>query len=330
MLEPIELKQVRLAGPVVLSIGVFDGVHLGHQHLLAQVVSEARRLGAIPAALTFDPRPEEVLSHGVAGGYLTDLHERAALIGQLGIKVCAYLHFDAQLARTPAAEFMERVRRHLPLVQLWVGPDFALGSRREGNIARLTELGSSLGFSVHTVPPYELRGEVVSSTAIRRELARGDVVRASEMLGRCYSLTGPVITGDRRGRQLGFPTANLGYDPKRALPADGVYAAWVTLLEAERRKVSVADAASKRHPAVLSIGVRPTFGGGRRTIESFLLDFQGDLYGKRMTIHFVERLRPELKFAGPSELVTQMQLDVAAARRALARSACLPMPIFSS
>ena len=328
MLRPIELTKLHLKEPVVLSIGVFDGVHLGHQSLLGQVVARARELRASAVALTFEPHPQEVLSPGVPWPYLTDLCERAALIGQLGVDVCAYLPFDLALARTGAGEFMDLVLRHLPVAQLWVGPDFALGSGRRGTISRLREVGSRRGFTVHSVPPFELDGEVVSSTSIRRLLAEGDVGGAARLLGRCYSLTGPVVEGDKRGRTLGFPTANLAFDQRRALPADGVYAVFASL-PPDFSASSSSDGASpaaRTWPAVVSLGLRPTFGGGQRTIEAFLLDFTDSLYGRRLTLQFVQRLRPERKFPSPAALIEQMQLDVASAREILAREACPPQP----
>jgi riboflavin kinase / FMN adenylyltransferase len=316
----VELTSVHIARPVVLSIGVFDGVHLGHQHLLASVVSRARELGAVSAALTFDPRPQAVLFPASGVSYLTDLRERACLIARIGIERCCYLHFDTSLARMTAEEFVDLVLRHLSVVELRVGPDFALGSDRGGTVAKLAEMGLRKGFAVVAVRKLELGGAVVSSTTIRSHLKDGRVEDAARMLGRPYELYGPVIEGDRRGRQLGFPTANVGFDASRAIPADGVYAAFATtdppgdvMLDCAPRPDS-----GTTWQAVVSIGVRPTFGGGKRGIEAHLLDFHGDLYGRTIRLRFVSRLRPELTFSSADALIAQMNRDVVDARAILA------------
>jgi len=324
MVRAVELARLKVTSPVVLSIGVFDGVHLGHQHLLKKAVARARELRATSVALTFDPDPQAILSPATRSAYLTDLGERADLIGRLGIDRCAYLKFDVGLAHTSTESFIDLVLRHLAVIELWVGPDFALGSGRQGTIPILRDLGRQRGFTVHTVPPYTLAGEVVSSTAIRRLLAEGNVRGAGAMLGRCVDLRGSVIEGDKRGRQLGYPTANLAFDPARAIPADGVYAAFA-LLGSEPS--DSADGGNGLGPAgrwhaVVSIGLRPTFAGDGRTIEAHLLDFSGSLYGRYLGLEFVEWLRPEQKFSEVRELVEQMGKDVAAARRILTRERC--------
>jgi riboflavin kinase/FMN adenylyltransferase len=234
--------------------------------------------------------------------YLTSLSERIRLLGSLGAEVIVTLSFTPELAQLSAREFVALLKRYLKMRALVIGPDFALGRGRKGDVSNLQALGEELKFSVEVVPPMVLRGQVVSSTAIRQALSQGDIRKASELLGRRFRLAGQVVTGDKRGKALGFPTANIVPDPEQALPADGVYATLALL-------------GQKVYTSVTNIGVRPTFGGGQRLIEVHLLDFEGgELYGQKLEIELVERLRGEIAFASVEELKAQMMRDVKQAR----------------
>lgn len=298
---------------VVLTLGVFDGVHLGHRHLIGETVRRARELGCRSAAITFDPHPASVV-RGEALPLLTSMEERHRLMRQLDLDVIARVHFTPELARLTAIEFMAHMTRHLRPRELWVGPDFALGRGREGSLARLAEIGQAMGFLVQAVAPLQIDGQVVSSTRIRGLLSRGDVAGAGRLLGHCFSFTGDVIAGDHRGRLLGYPTANMKPDPARALPPDGVYACHCFIDPAP----GPVSPGRQVYQAVVSLGVRPTFGEGARLAEAYLLDFSGDLYGRTLTLHFVDRLRGELRFTSIGGLVEQIGCDVVRAREILA------------
>lgn len=311
-----ELADLRPNGDLILTIGVFDGVHLGHRHLIGQVVERARQLGCLSGVITFHPHPAAVL-RGESLPILTTPPERLYLLRQLDVDVIANLAFTADLASLTAREFVDLICQHLRLRELWVGPDFALGRGREGNMARLKEIGAQVGFTVQAVPPLVLDGEVVSSTRIRAVLAAGDVVQASRLLGHCFSFSGPVIHGAQRGRALGYPTANLAAEPDRALPANGIYACHVFVGDPGRED-SKTPPGTRRHQAVVNVGTRPTFDNGARLVEAYILDFDGDLYGQTLTVHFVERLRGELRFSSVGALVDQIGQDVLRARQVLA------------
>lgn len=296
----------------VLTIGVFDGVHLGHQALIRGVVERARTLEARAVVLTFHPHPRSVIAPRSHWGYLCSLEERIARIAELGVDLLIVLRFTPELASTPAEAFIRELAGHIPLLELHVGADFGLGRDRQGDVALLQRLGRELGFVLRPVPPVCLDGRVVSSTHIRALILAGQVAEASRWLGRRFSLRGEVVSGAGRGRQLGFPTANLHLHPRQLLPADGVYAVWVRLPPAWGRPLP--------HPGLAYVGCRPTFGPGRRAVEIHLLDFAGDLLGGELRAEFVERLRPEQAFPGPAELVAQMERDVARAREILRMS----------
>jgi riboflavin kinase / FMN adenylyltransferase len=295
--------------PTLLTIGKFDGVHRAHQHLIATLVDGARERGAQSAVLTFDPHPDEVLHPERGIRYLTTVPERAALIAELGVDLMVALPFTAAVARWSAEEFMRFLRAHLALRELWVGPDFRLGHKAQGTIEVLRALGQTLGYAVHPIPLWTLDGEMVRSTSIRDALAAGQVDDARRQLGRPFSLQAEVVPGDQRGRTIGFPTANLAVPASHVLPADGVYACQVALLDA--------DDPAARHPAVTNIGVRPTFGTLGRTVETHLLAGGRDLYGQTIRVEFLARLRGEQRFAGVEQLVAQIQQDVARAKLVL-------------
>lgn len=299
-----QLSKVSPSGDTALTIGIFDGVHLGHQQLLQRLKSMATREGLLPGVLTFSNHPRLVLRPGVKLQYLTTIEERLGLLRDQGISPLVVVDFDIELSLLKAREFVALLSGHLRMRGLVVGPDFALGHQREGDVPTLTRLGKELGFWVEPVEPAVLGDSVIRSSAIRARVSEGDVENAGRMLGRWYSFTGLVVEGDRRGRKLGFPTANLSLDPNRVIPSDGIYATW-----------AIAD--GRRHQAATSIGVRPTFGTSQRTVEAFILDFEGDLYGKPLTLEFASRLREEQAFDTAEDLVDQMKVDVERTRAVL-------------
>jgi riboflavin kinase/FMN adenylyltransferase len=290
------------AHPTVLTIGVFDGVHRGHQHLIGNAVRRARDVGWQSAVLTFDPHPDTVIHPGREHLYLTSLEERAELIADLGVDLLIVLPFTREVMAQTAEQFMRHVRRAIALHELWVGWDFALGRKREGNVARLREIGLELGYSVHPVDAFDFAdGTPVSSTRIRDALRAGDIETAALLLGRPFSVRGPVMRGEQRGRTIGFPTANISVADQHVRPGDGVY-------------VCHAVVGGQRYGAVTNIGLRPTFDGKRRTVEAYLLDFVDDIYGETVRLDLLHRLRGEQKFEGIAALIAQITADVAAAR----------------
>jgi riboflavin kinase / FMN adenylyltransferase len=296
--------------PAVVTIGNFDGVHLGHRRLLARVRERAKDLGALAVMVTFDPHPRHVLQPDVPLEILTTTDEKAHLLAEQTFDQLIVWRFDSELQRLGPEEFVDALSRYVALRHLVHGPGFALGRRRAGTPEVLAEIGRRRGFTLEEVSPIQsAAGVPVNSTSIRRLLAEGDVSMAAEHLGRPPALVGVVVEGEKVGRTLGFPTANLDVGPRAAVPADGVYAAW-----AER---SPFTAGATRHAAAVSIGTRPTFDGTRRVVEAYLLDFGGDLYGERLRLHFVARLRGQEKYESIDALVAQMRRDVAAAREAL-------------
>jgi riboflavin kinase/FMN adenylyltransferase len=291
-----------------LTIGVFDGVHLGHQELIGDLVAGARAAGAPAVVLTFDPHPAEVLRGPRDSFYLTNVQEKAQHIESLGVDTLIVQTFDQTLANTTARDFAGQLKTHLGLERLLVGPDFALGHNREGDVPRLGELGKELGFEVQVVAPVELDGEIVSSSRIRKLLTAGDAAAAARLLGRPYTLAGEVVSGAKRGRSIGIPTANIQGPAKRLVPASGVY-------------VCKATVGSKTWGAVTNIGVRPTFEDQlpRPVVEAHLLDYDGgEFYGQVMQLQFLSRLRPEQKFSGVDALVAQIHADIEVARKQLA------------
>lgn len=288
-----------------LTVGVFDGVHRGHQEIIRKVTVGAHANEAPAVVLTFDPHPASVL-----GGHeikcLTLPDERAELLGQFGVDVVITESFTRELSTVTAYDFMARLKRQLGLRHLLIGYDFALGKGREGNVTRLTEIGSELGYSVEVVPALSDESGVISSTAIRKLIEVGNVLEAARLLGRSYSLHGPVIRGDGRGRTIDVPTANIAYSHQKMIPAKGIYACWAYLNE-------------QKHRAAINIGTNPTFTPDKQTpnVEAYLLDFRRELYGENLRLEFVARLRDELRFDSVDALVKQIWDDVALTRKIL-------------
>lgn len=305
-----QLKAASPGGTTVVTIGTFDGVHLGHAQLLSATVALAGAADATSVAITFRSPPRELLNPTLPVPHLGPLNERSERIKALGIDQVIEVDFDDSVRNISADDFVRLLMAELDMVGLVLGPGATVGRDRGGDEARMTGLSEELDFRLRVVPPAMVHGNVVNSTAIRAALSAGDVRSASEMLGRTFSITGVVTEGDRRGRTLGFPTANITPDPHGTLPADGIYATFVTV-------GTPPDSAQDRYLAATSVGVRPTFDGGPRLIEPFLLDFDDDLYGRRITVEFVERLREEERFDSVDALVEQMNKDVRDTRRIL-------------
>jgi riboflavin kinase/FMN adenylyltransferase len=293
-------------GPTHLAIGVFDGVHLGHRALIAQLARGAAQDGARTVAATFDPLPIQLLAPGAPASALSDVRDRVRLLREAGADAVVVFGFDEAFAQLSADEFVDRVRRAGEVRRIVVGPDFHFGRRAEGDVEKLRAWGKRDGFVVDVMKPIEIDGAIVSSTRIRNLLLAGDVETAARLLGRPYSIRGRVVHGAKRGRALGFPTINLQLPQARLLPRDGIYAVWAEMGEGRFR-------------AAASLGVRPTFGGGERVLEAYILDFSGELYGEEVEVAFVKRLRDERAFASPAELSAQIARDVEETKGALSR-----------
>lgn len=290
----------------VVSIGNFDGVHRGHQRLLAGVVERARATAARAVVVTFDPHPMTVVHPGAAPLRLTTLDERLALLAASGLDAALVLAFTAEVSRWEPVEFADRVLvEGLQAREVHVGEHFRFGHRAAGDAATLRTAGArhgAAGFDVLVLP---LAGDRTrwSSTYVRQCLAEGDVAAAADALGRLHRVRGPVVEGAKRGRELGYPTANLDLPPDTAIPADGIYAGWLTRADGTRL------------PAAVSIGTNPTFGGTLRQVEAYVLDRDDlELYGEHVAVEFLARLRETVRFEGVEPLLAQMALDVAAAR----------------
>jgi riboflavin kinase / FMN adenylyltransferase len=300
------LAEASLERPSIVTIGVFDGVHRGHRHLLSQLVDEAHRTNRNAVVLTLFPHPDVVL-RGITGRYyLTTPERKAELLGELGINVVVTHPFDSAVRQIRASAFVDQLIAHLKMSSLWVTPDFAMGYQREGNFENLSRQGAEKGFEVRKIDLlHDADGERVSSTLVREALKGGFVNVATALLTRPYGVRGTVIHGDKRGRTIGFPTANLKVWDEQIIPANGVYATWATV-----RGV--------RYKAATNIGMRPTFDGQELRIEAHLLDFDQDIYGELMDLEFVHRLRGEQKFSGLDALMAQIKQDASQARTTLA------------
>ena len=291
-----------------LTIGAFDGVHVGHQAIIEPFVAQAHAAGAPAVVLTFFPHPEVVLQRRRRPFYLSTPEEKADLLGSLGVDVVITHRFNRRVAALSARAFMERLKAHLDLRMLWVGYDFALGRNREGDIPTLKRLGEELGYRVHVVEAVTLKGEVISSSHIRALLSAGRVEEAARLLGRPYQVAGRVVPGDGRGRALGFPTANLKIWRRRMVPGPGVYVAQAQLAD------------GRTWGAVVNVGTRPTFEIQPKPprVEAHLLGFHGDLYGQCLTLSFLHRLREERRFPSPEDLAAQIRQDLRRAEEMLA------------
>ena len=306
VIRHLERQRDRIPG-TVLTLGNFDGVHLGHQAIVRHAVAAARADGGRVVALTFHPHPMAVLVPERAPALLQSLHDRLATLRQLGVELAVLQRFTHAFAALDPEEFVrDFLLRHLEIRRVVVGYSVNFGRNRAGSVETFRAQGARYGFAVEVIGPVTVEGEQVSSSALRKVLQEGEMGRARRLLGRPYSLRGRVIVGERRGRTLGFPTANLHLRPRVLLPPDGVYAVRVPL-------------DGRSYAGVLNVGMRPTFGERRRTIEVHLLDFSGDLYRRWLTVELLEWLRGEMKFAGPDALRGAIAADIARARGVLAR-----------
>ena len=299
-----ELARLRPEKDTLLTIGVFDGIHLGHKYLLSQLTKQAREQNLLSGVVTFNQHPQEVLSPQTRLPFLTDLAQRMELIKNEGVEAIIALSFTTELAQLSTRQFINLLKKYLRMRGLVIGPDFALGKKREGDADTLSTLGKDMDFTVTVISPIMVNGEVVSSTAIRNALANGDMKRVLNLIGRSFSLNGRVTKGTGRGIELGFPTANLDIDPRQALPADGVYATW-----------SHID--GQPYQSMTNIGKQPTFGGSQRTIEVYILDYHSNLYGRKLEIDLIERLRDEKQFGTAEELKKQIAEDIKQGRAIL-------------
>ena len=314
-------------GPSVITIGFFDGVHLGHQRILSRAAAAAREDGLPLVVVTFDPHPAEVIRPGSHPALLCSLRRRIGLLGELGASAVCVLAFTPEFSQLGPGEFVRAVLAdRLHARHVVVGENFRFGHRAAGDLALLAELGEKYDFRAEGVPLLAEDGVTMSSSAIRDRVAAGDVAGAARGLGRPHRVEGVVVRGEQRGRALGFPTANLETAAHTAIPGDGVYAGWLARLgadgqEAERGWERGAPGAGKaqRWPAAISVGTNPTFGGRERVVEAYALDRDDlDLYGVHAAVDFAERLRGMARFDTVDALVAQMRLDVAAARALVA------------
>jgi riboflavin kinase/FMN adenylyltransferase len=288
---------------VCLAIGFFDGVHLGHQQILRQTIADAHHHDSLALVLTFDRHPSVIVAPDKTPPLIYSLPQKLRAIGSLGAENILLIQFDKKFSEQTGEQFIRGLAQGLGKIHsICVGANFVFGHKRSGNVALLKKLGAELNFSVHGLSALSLDGQRVSSTRIREAIGAGNLDEAGQMLGRPYAISGNVVVGDKLGRQLGFPTANID-TTGLALPPHGVYAA-LTQVDAQLYRVA------------LNIGIRPTVAAGKQLrVEAHLLDFQGELYGRELEIEISEKLRDEKKFASPEELRQQIARDVAAVRQ---------------
>ncbi len=299
-----ELAELSPGKDMLLTIGVFDGVHLGHKDLISRLRALAWQRNLLSGVVTFRQHPLVVMSPQTKLPSLTDLSQRINLLKNEGVEAVIPLSFTRELAQLSVRQFVSLLKEYLGMQGLVIGYDFALGRNREGTGDTLRALGQDMNFTVNVMPPVIIDGEVVSSTAIRNALANGDMKRVQKLLGYFFSLHGRVVTGSGRGLELGFPTANLAVNSGQAIPADGVYAT----------RAYIND---KAYPSMTNIGRCPTFGDSERTVEVYVLDYHGDLYEHEMKIDIIERLRDEKKFDNAEELKGQIAEDIEQGRAIL-------------
>ncbi|MDQ3206467.1 MAG: bifunctional riboflavin kinase/FAD synthetase [Pseudomonadota bacterium] len=313
----------------VVCIGAFDGLHLGHQALVRHAVERARALGVPAVALSFEPLPREFFADGVRPPRLLPAGEKASRLLAMGLDQVGLLRFDAALSAMDAEDFVRQVLvQRLAAREVWVGPEFRFGRRRGGDIVVLRRLGAQLDFSAGQIDPVMLQGERVSSTRIREALTRGNLDAAARLLGRPYSLCGRVVRGRQLGRTLGYPTANIRFAPGIVPAVSGIFATRVhgAVSAAQEQSPEALVPPRGRHadgapgwPSVSSVGTRPTVGGVEPLLETHLFDFDGDLYGRRLEVEFVAKLRDEEHFSDLPALAAQMHRDAEQARDLLSQ-----------
>ena len=298
------LEQVSLKNSW-LTVGVFDGVHRGHQQILRRLTAGAHEQGLPAVVITFQPHPATLFGRGEIK-LLTLPEERAELLGSFGVDVVITHPFNRDVADTTAFDFMQQIRQQLGVRHLVLGYDSTLGKNREGDARRLSEIGSQLGYTVEVVPALSDESGVISSTEIRKLIATGNVAEAARLMGHPYSLHGPVIHGEGRGKTINVPTANIEYSYEKIIPSNGIYACW-------------ADLHGEKYAAAINIGVNPTFTPERQipSVEAYLLDFQRDIYGEDLRLEFIARLRDEMRYVSVEKLLEQIWQDVEDTKRIL-------------
>ncbi|MFT3714973.1 MAG: bifunctional riboflavin kinase/FAD synthetase [Gordonia sp. (in: high G+C Gram-positive bacteria)] len=304
-------------GRCVVTIGVFDGVHRGHAQLITAATQAAAERGVPSVLMTFDPHPSEVVRPGSHPPMLSTLRRRADLAQEMGIDVFCVIPFTQQLSSWSPEEFVHKVLvEELHAAEVVVGDNFTFGHKAAGNVEKLRELGDRFGFEVTAISLFGEHAVTFSSTYIRSCIAAGDVELAAEALGRPHRVEGVVVHGERRGRDLGYPTANIAAPANSAIPGDGVYAAWFTILKGgtEPEGMTIGE----RYPAAVSVGTNPTFSGRNRTVEAYVLDVDTDLYGHHVAVDFVARLRGMETYDSIDDLVTAIGDDVDRTRTILA------------
>jgi len=320
------LPATRQTLPSVLTIGVFDGVHRGHQDLVQRMLADARARGTRAVCVTFDPDPEFVLRPNTAVRALSSIEQRKQWLLELGVDEVHIVPFSHDISQLSAEQFVELLRAHFDVRAVWVGSNFAMGHDRSGTVETLHGIGRACHFEVNAVEPLEFEGRRISSTWIRDALQQGDVELVEQLLGHQYCLDGEVVSGMQRGRQLGFPTANVVPPAGRALPGDGVYfvEARITRGDGTPGQVPLDTSLVESHYGVVNLGPRPTFDESERLIETHLLNFSGNLYGTRMEVCFLRQLRGIEKFPSFEALREQIDRDVATARALVAEAAHSP------
>lgn len=300
-----DLSHIHLLRPSLVTIGVFDGVHRGHQALIHRLVQEAHSREQLAVVLTFFPHPDIVLRGQTDRYYLMSPDQRAEALLALGVDCVVTQPFNETTRQIRARDFVAQLIRYLKLADLWVGPDFALGYKREGDVAFLKRYGAEAGFSVNVITTVKQNDLTISSTLIRQAVAEGRVEQARAWLGRGYALRGEVVHGKKLGRQIGFPTANIDVWQDQVIPLNGVYAGWAYL-------------GDERFMAMSNVGISPTFDYKGVTVEAYLLDFDRDIYGEILTVTFEHFLRPEAKYNSLDALIAQIGADVEKGKRLLA------------
>lgn len=300
-----KFNQISAIGRSILTIGVFDGVHMGHRFLMEKLLEKSKEIQARAGVVTFSNHPATVVNPNFEPNFITSLEDRIKLIEDTGVDFVIPLEFDETISSLGASDFLQVLKNQLGMAGLVVGPDFCMGKNREADVSKLRTLGNKLDFTLDVVEAQEKGGMSIRSTNLRKLLAEGEVGTVELMLGRPFSLSGKIVDGFKRGRKIGFPTANLMPEKGMALPKDGIYSTLVCL-------------EGKQYMAATSVGTRPTFDDGDRAIEAYILDFNNQIYGKALRIDFIDRIRDEMSFDTIESLVSQINSDVNEARLILA------------
>ena len=302
-----ELQKVKIVNESLITIGVFDGVHMGHKSLMNSLVLEAKSRSLASGVVTFTNHPGTVVSETFEPNYLTSLEERLQLIEETGVDFVVPVKFTKEVANLQADNFTKLLQTELKMHGLMIGPDFQMGKDREANIPTLKTIGEKQGFTVSVVDVKEISGLTIRSTTVRNAVKQGKIEKANKILGRNHSISGRVIKGRQRGRNLGFPTANFDISSELCLPANGIYATFIYI-------------EGKQYLSATSIGTNPTFNQEQRTVETYIMDFEQDIYGLSPKLEFVSKLRDEIAFESIDSLIEQMSQDVEIAKDILRKA----------